>query len=448
MDYSNQYRKKLTTPEEAVKVVKSGDWVDYGWATSNPVALDKALAARYQELKDVKFRSGIVSRMLEIFKVPDMQEHFIWNSWHCSGIERKLCGEGKAFYIPVKYSEMPRIYRKYLKVNVAMMQVAPMDENGFFNFGPNASHMKAVCEVADVIIVEVNRAMPYCLGGGYNGVHIDDVDMIVESDCTSIPAIGGSDAPPSEVDTAVANLVVPEIPDGACLQLGIGGMPNAIGKKIAESDLKHLGVQTVMYVDAFVDLTLAGKIDGSRKNLDRGKQTYCFGLGSKKMYDFLDHNPACAAAPVDYTNDVRIVAMQDNFISINNAIDVDLFGQINAESSGTRHISGAGGQLDFVIGAYLSNGGKSFMCLSSTFQGSDGLIQSRIRPKLKEGSIVTDTRANAHYLVTEYGMVNLKGLSMWERTEGIISIAHPDFRDQLIREADKMKIWRRSNKIR
>ena len=180
--------------------------------------------------------------------------------------------------------------------------------------------------------------------------------------------------------------------------------------------------------------------------MDRGRQAYAFGAGTKKLYEYLNNNPSCMASPVDYTNDVRVISQLDNFISINNAVDVDLFGQVNAESSGTKHISGAGGQLDFVLGAYLSKGGKSFICCSSTFTDKQGVVHSRIRPTLVEGSVVTDTRANTHYIVTEYGMVNVKGLSTWQKAEAIISVAHPDFRDELIKEAEKMHIWRRSNK--
>ena len=302
-----------------------------------------------------------------------------------------MTADGRAFYGPMRYSELPRFYWENLRpIKVAMFQVSLMDEDGYFSFGPNTSHMSAVCEAAEV--------------------------------------------------------VVPQIPDGACLQLDIGGMPNAVGMMIAQSDLKDLGVHTEMYVDAFVDIAKAGKITGANKNLDRGRQTYAFGAGTQKMYDYLHENPACLSAPVDYTNDMRVIAQLDNFIFINNAVDVDLFGQVNAESAGTKHISGAGGQLDFVLGAYLSKGGKSFICLPSTVTGKDGTVRSRIRPTLAEGSIVTDTRANIQYLVTEYGMVNLKGASTWERAERIISIAHPDFREELIRDAEKMGVWRRSNR--
>lgn len=444
MTYMEQYQSKLTTPEEAVKVVQSGDWVDFGWCTTTPEALDQALAKRYQELTDVKIRGGILFHKPAVMSVPDVAEHFTWNSWHMSGVERKMIAGGATFYAPIRYSELPRYYRDNVApIHVAMFQVAPMDAHGYFSFGPSASHMAAVCERSEVIIVEVNPNIPRCLGGKEDCIHMDQVSMIVEH--TSPIGCLPSGGPASEVDQAVARLIVEEIPDGACLQLGIGGMPNAVGSLIAQSDLKDLGVHTEMYVDGFVDMALAGKLSGVCKTIDRCRQTYAFAAGSQKLYDYLNDNPACMSAPVDYTNDVRVVAQLDRFMSINNAVDVDLFGQVNAESAGVRHISGAGGQLDFVMGAYLSKGGKSFICCSSTFLNKKtGQLESRIKPTLDPGSIVTDTRANTHWLVTEFGKVNIKGTSTWERAEKIISIAHPDFRDQLIAEAGKMGVWRRS----
>lgn len=383
---------------------------------------------------------------LAIFEREDAGEHFTWNSWHMGGYERRLIKRGCSFYSPIRYSELPRYYRDSTTPDdVAMFQVAPMDSHGYFNFGPNASHLGAVCETSKKIIVEVNENMPRCHGGSEANVHISQVSYIVEGDN---PAIGelGAGGPATDVDKKVAELIVDQIPNGACLQLGIGGMPNAVGSLIAESDLKDLGVHTEMYVDAFVDIAKAGKITGAKKNIDRYRQAYGFGAGTKKMYDYLDENPELMSAPVSYTNDIKNIAALDNFISINNCVDLDLFGQISSESSGTKHISGAGGQLDFVLGAYMSNGGKSFICCSSTFTDKQGVVHSRIRPTLVEGSVVTDTRANTHYIVTEYGMVNVKGLSTWQKAEAIISVAHPDFRDELIKEAEKMHIWRRSNK--
>ncbi|GFZ23168.1 4-hydroxybutyrate CoA-transferase [Lacrimispora indolis] len=448
MSFIKEYAEKLVTAEEAVKVVKSGDWLDYGWCSATARELDKALAAHVVEndLVDLKIRGGILMWVPEIFKIENPADHITWNSWHMSGVERKAIAQGFVYYTPIRYSEMPRYYRDSKQdVDVAMFQVAPMDDHGYFNFGPNASHMMAMCERAKTIIVEVNKNMPRCLGGFEEAIHISQVDNIVEGPNPLMAELGAG-GPATDVDKRVAELIVEEIPNGACLQLGIGGMPNAVGSLIAESDLKDLGVHTEMYVDAFVDIAKAGKINGSKKNIDRFRQTYAFGAGTQKLYDYIHDNPQCMSAPVDYTNDIRSISAIDNFMSINNAVDVDLFGQVSSESSGIKHISGAGGQLDFVLGAYLSNGGKSFICCSSTFMTRDGEMKSRIVPTLQPGSVVTDTRANIHYLVTEYGKVNLKGLSTWEKCDAIISVAHPDFRDELIAEAEKMHIWRRTNK--
>ena len=446
MDYQQMYQNKLTTAASAANVIQSGDWVDYGWCVNTPVAVDKEVAKRLPSLENVNFRGGILMWVPEIFQIEDPAAHMTWNSWHMGGIERKAVAHGFSFFSPIRYSDLPRYYRDLsCPSRVAIFQVSPMDEHGYFSFGPSASHLAACCERAEVIIVEVNENMPRCLGGFENGIHISKVDMVVEGDNPPIGEMGGG-AAATDVDQAVAKLIVEEIPDGACLQLGIGGMPNAVGTMIAESDLKDLGVHTEMYVDAFVDIAKAGKITGAKKNIDRYRQTYAFGAGTKKMYDYLNDNPECMSAPVDYTNDIRSISALDNFISINNTVDIDLYGQVNAESAGIKNISGAGGQLDFVLGAYLSKGGKSFICCSSTFTNKQGEKVSRIRPTLANGSIVTDTRANIHYFVTEYGKVNLKGLSTWQKAEAIISVAHPDFRDELIKEAESMHIWRRSNK--
>ena len=448
-DLMKEYQSKLTTAEEAVKVVKTGDWVDFGWNIGIPYELDGALAKWIKEhdLYDVNIRGGIALRELEIFKIEDAAKHISWNSWHMTGIERKMIGRGFSFYAPIRYSELPRYYRDLPDpVDVAMIRVAPMDKDGFFNFGPEASHLRDMCNRAHHIILEVNNNMPICLGGHPEGekIHLSKVHAIVESANQPMETMGS--APSSDIDKKVAELIVEEIPNGACLQLGIGGMPNAVGSMIAESDLHDLGVHTEMFVDGFVDIAEAGKITGAQKNIDTGKMTYAFGAGSQRMLDFLDDNPDCLSAPVDYTNDIRVVSSLDNFVSINNAVDIDLFGQVNAESAGVKHISGSGGQLDFVLGAYLSKGGKSFICLSSTFKDKEGNLKSRIRPTLSTGSIVTDTRCNTHYVVTEYGKVILKGLTVWERAEALISIAHPDFREELIKDAEKNGIWRKSNR--
>ena len=279
MDYSKEYAQKLISADEAVKVIKSGDWVDYGWCNATVDALDKALAKRTDELTNVNLRGGILLKTPAVFEQEDAGEHFTWNSWHMSGIERKLIARGCAYYAPIRYSELPRYYRESnTPDDVAMFQVTPMDKHGYFNFGPNASHMMAVCETSKKIIVEVNENMPRCLGGFENCIHISKVDYIVEGENPPIAEMGAGGAP-TDVDTAVAKLIVEEIPNGACLQLGIGGMPNTVGSMIAESDLKDLGVHTEMYVDAFVDIAKAGKINGSKKNIDRFRQAFAFEIG-------------------------------------------------------------------------------------------------------------------------------------------------------------------------
>ena len=445
MDYQAIYSSKLTTADEAVKLVKSGDWVDYTWCTMHPVELDKALAKRGHELRDVKVRGGVTMWMPEICKADDAGEHFAWHSWHCSGIDRKIIAKGMGWFSPIRYSELPRYYRESLApVDVVMMQVPPMDSHGNFSLSLAPSHLYDMCAKAKHIIVEVNENMPVVFGLCKSEINIQDVTYVVEGSNPPVAQLGS--AAPSEIDIAVANLIVPQIPNGACLQLGIGGMPNAVGAMIAQSDLKDLGVHTEMYVDGFVDIAMAGKINGKNKNLDYGRQVFAFAAGSQKLYDYVNRNPDVMGATVDYTNDVQVIAQLDKFISINNAVDLDLFGQVNAESAGIKHISGTGGQLDFVMGAYLSHGGKSFICLSSTMTAKDGTVKSRIVPTLAPGSIATDPRSCVQYIVTEYGMVNLKGLSTWERAEKLISIAHPDFREGLIAEAEKMHIWRRSNR--
>lgn len=447
-DYKALYEQKRTTPQEAVKVVRSGDWLDYGLSVNTPNLLDKALADRAEELEDVNVRGFLVYRPLEIFAANDRVGHrvFTFNSWHCGGVERKVASKGYAFYSPMRFSELPEFYRReedVARVDVAMFQVAPMDRHGYFNFGPTNTSLMEVCRRAKHIILEVNANMPRVPGLYDECIHISKIDAIVESN-EPVDILGN--AKPGDVDRKIAEIVLREIPNGATLQLGIGGMPNAVGEMIAASDLKDLAVHTEMYVDSMMAMTKAGIITGDKKNIQRGKQVFAFAAGSKELYEFMDENPAFMSAPVDYVNNPYVIAEIDNFISINNAIEMDIYGQVNAESAGFRQISGTGGQLDFVMGAYHSKGGKSFVALSSTFTDKAGNVKSRILPYLAPGTAITDPRMTTHYVVTEYGLFNLKGKSLWERTEGLINLAHPDFRDELIEQARAQGIWRGSNK--
>ncbi|AFM41118.1 acetyl-CoA hydrolase [Desulfosporosinus acidiphilus SJ4] len=442
--YIDEYRKKCVSADEAVKVVRSGDWVEFSWAANMACLLDEALARRKEELHDVNIRAAVLLKPSAILDSDPLGEHFTWNSWHLSGRERKLVQNGQAYYIPIKYSEVPRWLRENLQTDVVAIQVAPMDEHGYFSFGVTISHYAAAIEKARVVIVEVNEDMPSVHGGYDHVVHISQVDYIVEGGHRGLPELPS--APPSEKDKIIAAYVMPEIMDGACIQLGIGGMPNALGQMIAESDLKNLGIHTEMLVDGFVDMVSAGKVNGTCKQLDKGRITFSFAAGTQKLYDFMKNNQVLAAYPVDYTNHPCNASRNNNLISINSCLEIDLTGQVCSESAGVNMISGSGGQLDFVEAAYYSKGGKSFICLPSTYKDKQGQIKSRIKGLLTLGAVVTDTRTTVHYIVTEYGMINLKGLSTWQRAEALISIAHPDFREELIDEAKKLKIWRRSNK--
>ncbi|HZK43608.1 MAG TPA: acetyl-CoA hydrolase/transferase C-terminal domain-containing protein [Syntrophomonadaceae bacterium] len=443
MDWINEYKKKLVSADEAAKQVKSGDWVEYGFGINCARDFDEALAKRKDELYDVNIRCDIGAYQHFTAEADPSGEHFTWNSWHVAGHDRKFIGKN-LYYIPMKFHENPMMTRKdCVPNNVAVIQVTPMDKHGYFNFGGSSVNCWAMIETAEITILEVNDKMPRCLGGNQESVHVTQVDYIMESRNEPIAVLGSS--PPTEVETKIAEHIIARLYDGNCIQLGIGGTPNAVGTMVAASDLKDLGVHTEMYVDAYLEMYKAGKITGARKNLDKYKQVYSFAMGSQELYDYLDDNPGLASFPVDYTNNPFVIAQIDDFVSINACIEIDLFGQVCAESVGTRHISGTGGQLDFVEGAYKSKNGQSFVCLPSTIS-IKGEIKSRIQPTLTPGAIVTDPRTATHMLVTEYGIANMKGKSTWERAEALIEIAHPDFRDELIKSAQEMNIWRKSQK--
>lgn len=444
MNFREEYNAKLRTPDEAVKVIKSGDWIDFAIGLGFPTLLDEAVAKRKDELEDVKIRGYLVMQPIKTVECDPEREHFTYNSWHCSGYERKLTDRGLCNYIPMIYRNVAAYYRNYLTVNVAMMAVPPMDEHGYFNFSINNSTARATLDKADVVILEINENLPRVLGGQDESIHISEVDMIVEGKHDALPTLAAGAA--TEIDEAIAKIVVEQIADGSTIQLGIGGMPNAVGQMIAKSDLKDLGMHTEMLVDAYLDMYKAGRLTNRRKNIDRNKGVFGFAIGSQDLYDWTDNNPGLVTYPIDYVNDPDVIKQIDNFVSINNCIAVDLYGQICAESAGTRHISGTGGQLDFLTGAFQSKGGKAFICMTSSFTDKAGNLQSRFKPTFSDGSIVTDPRSQGFYLVTEYGIQNLAGKSTWEKAESLISLAHPQHRDELIAAAEKQGIWRKSNK--
>ena len=443
MTVLEEYRAKLRTPEQAVRAVKSGDWVDYTTSLGFPILLDAALAKRRDELTDVKIRGNLLFGPIQTVECDPTREHFCYNSWHCSGYERKLCDKGLCNYIPMIFRNVVPYYRHFLTVNVAMMCVTPMDKHGYFNLSCATGVARGILEKADIVILEVNEHLPKIYGGFDESIHISEVDYVVEGEHPPLPQF--PIAPPTEEDVKIADLIVPHIVDGATLQLGIGGMPNVVGTRLAESDLKDLGMHTELCGDAYYELYKAGKLTNRRKSHQRGKGVTGIVFGSQSLYDWVDQNPGVVVEPLEYVNAPETIGKQDNMISINNCIAVDLYGQVCAESAGLRHISGTGGQLDYLTGAAQSVGGKAFICMTSSFVDKTGVRRSRILPHFG-GDIVTDPRSQAYYIVTEYGAVNLAGRSTWERAELLVSIAHPDFREDLIAAAEEQIIWRKSNK--
>lgn len=439
VDYGRSYTNRMMSPSEAIDLIKSGDWVDYACFLATPITLDQELAKRAGEIEDVKVRSLGFPGLAAVAKADPEGKSFKYNSWHFTGADRKLHDQKACNYIPLLYHEGPGYYEKNdISTDVMLLRTTPMDGKGFFNFGVSNSFTRAQINAAKKVIIEVNENMPYCYGGNEEQIHISEVDAIVESNHEEMFSL--PEPKITDIDQQIAEIVVSQIENGSCLQLGIGAMPNAIGKLIANSNLRDLGVHTEMLCDSFVDIHEAGCISNRNKQQDTGKFVYTFALGSRKLYDFLDRNPSCSSYPVDYTNHLTKISANDKAIAINNALEVDLFGQVSSESIGTRHISGTGGQLDYTYGCYHSRGGKALICLASSVVDKEGVRKSRIRPFLDPGTITTLPRVMVNYVVTEFGLVNLKGKSTWERAKALISIAHPDFREELLEHAERMNI--------
>ncbi|MEQ8201145.1 MAG: acetyl-CoA hydrolase/transferase C-terminal domain-containing protein [Syntrophomonadaceae bacterium] len=448
-----EYKSKLITPEQAARLIQSNMVIEYGQFATKPIDFDRALGARAgdPELSNVTVRmTGGVPPVPEVAMKDPKRTTFRLGSWYFTALDRGLCDAGLCDHFPFNYHEANYVGTwdsfKHARCDVWCCQVAPMDSSGFFNFGLGNSHSFSMGANAKIRIVEVNENLPRCLGGFEEGYHISDIDYIIEGSNSPIFSLPGSvEATPAE--KRIAELIVEEVPNGACLQLGIGALPNTIGMMLVQSDLQDLGVQSEMFCDAFVAMYEAGKITNKLKAVDRFKSTYTFCLATEKTYQFMDNNPRLASCPVNYVNLPDRIRVNDNFISINNILEIDLLTQICSESKGLRQISGTGGQLDFTIGAFESRGGKSFLAFTSTYKDKKGNLHSRVRPMLTPGAAVTVPRTMVNWVVTEYGKVNMKALSVWERAEAAVNLAHPDFRDELIKEAQQMRIWKRSNKI-
>ena len=425
------------SPEDAAALVPSGGWVDYGFGMGQPDLFDRALAARRDDLRGVKIRACLTLRPPAVLDADPQGERFLLLSWHFSGHDRARHDAGRCAYIPMNFGEAPDYYRRFVDpIDVVCIKTAPMDEHGYFNFGGAVTYHKAMTERAKVLVVETSPSMP-TVHGMQESVHESEVDHVIEGDGAPIPEV--ANPPATEVDRKVAALIAAEIEDGACLQIGIGGMPNAVCALLRDAGVRDLGVHTEMLVDGMIDLWEAGIVTGARKAINPTQMVFTFAAGSRRQYDFIHRNPRAQAWSVDYTNLPQNIMRNDRVVSINNTTQIDLQGQAASESAGHRHLTGTGGQLQFVRGAYASKGGKSFICLSSTYE-KRGARESRIVATLTPGNIVTTPRTDVMYVVTEYGLVNLKGKSVPERARALISIAHPDFREALEREARALRL--------
>lgn len=417
---------------EAAALVKPGDWLDFGAGFNQPDAFDRALAARKDALRDVTIRNCLSMRPRAFLEADPEGAHFRCFSWHFSGYDRRMHDAGLVTYIPCNLGEIPDYYRRFVdRLDIAVLKAAPMDAEGYFNLGPLNLWHPAVIERAAVVVLEIAPDMPRVVGPEVR-LHRSQVDFVIAGDDAPTPEL--PNAPVSEVDRAVARLIAAEVEDGACLQVGIGGMPNAVTTLLLESGVKDLGIHTEMLNDGLVELWRGGRVSGARKASDRGLVTYSFALGSRATYDTLRGNDAFVCRAVEATNLPEVIARNDRTVAINNTTQVDLQGQAASESDGHRHISGTGGQLQFVRGAYASKGGKSFICLASTYERK-GVRKSRIALELTPGNVVTTPRTDMMYVVTEYGIANLKGKSVAERAKALIGLAHPDFREGLARGA-------------
>ena len=418
--------------DTAALLVQSGMWIDFSAVLAQPDVFDAALARRAADLQSVKIRACLSTRPRAVLEADPDARHFHWLNSHFSGYDRRMHDAGIARYIPVNLGEIPDYYRRFIDpVDIVIVKTRPMDSEGNFNLGLANLWHRAIFERAKMVIVETSNAVPLAHGVD-NHLHISEVDYVIRGDDHPLAELPNAAA--TDVDRAVGQRIIGEIEDGSCLQIGIGGMPNAVCSLLVESAVQGLGVHTEMLTDGIVDLYHAGKVTGLHKAMDKGRVVYSFGLGSRKMYDTIDGNHDFLCCPVDYTNLPHIVMQNDKMVAINNTTQIDLQGQAASESDGFRHISGTGGQLQFVRGAYASTGGKSFICLSSTYNKREER-RSRIVLSLTPGNIVTTPRSDMMYVVTEYGMVNLKGKSVPERAHALIGLAHPDFREGLERDA-------------
>jgi 4-hydroxybutyrate CoA-transferase len=443
MNWKDDYKKKLTTAEEAVKAIKSGNRVVVGHAYGQPQHLVNALIDNKDAYENVE-----IVHMVSLSPAPycgtEMQKHFIHNSVFVGVNSREAVNEGRAKFTPCFFHELPRLFTNgILTVDVTLCQLSPPDEDGNCSFGISVDYTKPAAESSKIVIGQINQQMPRTLGDSF--INVSQLNYIVEHD-EPLLELGVEKKATTEtekeqyVTKVVAEINIGRncaelIEDGACLQLGIGAIPDAVLPFLEEK--KELGIHSEMFSDGVVDLVEKGVVTGTRKTLHPGKMVANFLMGTRKLYDFVNNNPMVEMHPVHYTNDPYIIGQNDNMVSINSCLQIDLLGQAASDTIGKTQFSGVGGQVDFIRGASRSKGGKSILAFPST--AGDGK-HSRIVPKLDDGAVVTTSRYDIHYIVTEYGIADLRGKSVKERAKELINVAHPDFRDELNEALSKIRI--------
>jgi 4-hydroxybutyrate CoA-transferase len=434
MNWQDEYRSRLTTADLAVRAIKSGNRVVVGHNCGEPQYLVKTMVAHKADYENVEITHMLPMGLSE-YCLAENTGHFLHNAIFIGATTRDAVNRGRARFTPCFFHELPRLYREVLPVDVALCQLSLPDDKGYCSFGISVDYTKPVAESAKIVIAQFNRHMPRTRGNA--SIHVSELDYIVEHDEPLITYRSSKQGNPDFVSgiQKLGTYCAELIDDGACLQLGIGEIPDAVLSFL--NDKRDLGIHTEMFSDGAIPLIRNGVINGRRKNINKGKVVATFLMGSRKLYDFVNDNPSIEMHPVDYTNDPCVIGQNDNVVAINSCLQIDLLGQITSESIGPVQYSGVGGQVDFIRGASRSKNGKSIIAISST--ASDGKY-SRIVPSLDKGAVITVSRNEVHYVVTEYGVANLRGKSVRERALALISIAHPAFRERLTRYSKKMTI--------
>ncbi|MDR1237060.1 MAG: hypothetical protein LBK28_02345 [Propionibacteriaceae bacterium] len=426
MDWRAHYRDHLVTAEQAVAHIKSGDRVIVHHACAEPTVLIDAMVANADAYQNVEI-VHMVPMGKAPYCAPGMESHFWHNSVFNGAPTRKAVSAGQGDFTPVFFYKFPELLRTTMGSDVALMHVSTPDEHGYCSLGVGVDYSLAGAQTAKTVIAQINPQMPRTLGDCF--INITDLDAIIEVDSPVI------ELPPpniSEVEAAIGRNCAALIHDGDCLQLGIGAIPDAVLRELG--GFKDLGIHSEMFSDGVVDLFEQGVVNNAKKTLHKGKFVATFLMGTRRLYDFVDNNPVVHMAGVDYVNDPRVIAQNDNLVSINSCVQVDLQGQVVSSSVGLRQISGIGGQADFVRGAAMSKGGRSIIAFASTAQGGK---TSKIVPFIDAGSSVSTMREDVEYIITEYGVARLCGLTLRQRAEALIAIAHPDFRDELTAEHER-----------